>query len=81
MTRLLKLRQDAHPCGPRHRPPIFSHLQGEGLIFSLTEGKSLHIITGDHIVHNLVQFTFSELVECLFGYDERLRHARDLCNR
>ena len=27
MTRVLKCRQDAHPCGPRHRHPILSHLQ------------------------------------------------------
>ena len=26
MTRVLKFRQDTHPCGPRHRQPIFSHL-------------------------------------------------------
>ncbi len=26
MTRVLKFRQDARPCGPRHRHPIFSHV-------------------------------------------------------
>jgi len=28
MALVLKLRQDAHPCGPGHTPPIFSQLLG-----------------------------------------------------
>jgi len=31
MTRVLKFRQDARPCGPWHGAPFFSHiLKGKG---------------------------------------------------
>jgi hypothetical protein len=41
MIRVLKFQQDAHPCGPSHRHPFFSQLQGGEGGFSWLEPVGL----------------------------------------
>ena len=41
MTRILKLRQGAHSCGPRHRSPFFHTFRGVWGIKNFGGGKSL----------------------------------------
>ncbi len=44
MTRILKLRQDAHPCGPRHKFLILSIIRSGGYFFDLFDFDQTRIL-------------------------------------